>query len=110
MISGGASLRSAHMTLPVRLVRIPKRSSLARTLVCSPRLQNPVYNLVIVFSGVLRSLAPAISNSLFSLSIDKGCLGGYMVYFVFVSAVMALCAPSLLPEAELYQIRRKMGR
>ena len=31
-------------------------------------------------------------HSLFSLAMDKGYLGGYMAYFVFVySAVMALC-------------------
>jgi len=50
-------------------------------------------------AGVLSAMAPAISNSLFSLSIDKGYLGGYMVYFVFIcTAVMALCASSLLPK------------
>lgn len=56
------------------------------------------YLLQQTVASVLRSLAPGISNMLFSLSIDKGYLGGYMVYFVFVcSAVMALCASSLLP-------------
>ncbi|KAF8719188.1 hypothetical protein AX14_011361 [Amanita brunnescens Koide BX004] len=50
-------------------------------------------------AGVLTAVAPAISNSLFSLSIDKGYLGGNMVYFVFVSiAVMALCATLVLPD------------
>ena len=48
---------------------------------------------------MLTAVAPAISNSLFSLSIDKGYLGGNMVYFVFVSiAVMALCATLVLPD------------
>ncbi|KAF8735948.1 hypothetical protein AX14_001154 [Amanita brunnescens Koide BX004] len=35
-------------------------------------------------AGVLATMGPTISNSLFSLSIDKGYLGGYMVYFVFM--------------------------
>ena len=49
-------------------------------------------------SGVLTAVAPTVSNSLFSLSIAKGYLGGYMVYFVFVcTVVLALCASSLLP-------------
>ncbi|KAF8731157.1 hypothetical protein AX14_005059 [Amanita brunnescens Koide BX004] len=49
-------------------------------------------------ASILRALGPAISNSLFSLSIEKGCLGGYLAYFVFVcSAVIALCAALLLP-------------
>ena len=52
-------------------------------------------------AGVSNTIAPAISNSLFSLSIDKGYLGGYMVYFVFICCVvMALCASSLLPRDE----------
>ncbi|KAF8325691.1 member of major facilitator superfamily multidrug-resistance, DHA1 sub-family [Amanita rubescens] len=52
-------------------------------------------------AGVLVMMAPAISNSLFSWSINKGYLGGYMVYFVFVcTAVMALCASSLLPRCD----------
>ena len=49
-------------------------------------------------AGILAAVAPTVSNSLFSLSIDKGYLGGYMVYFVFVCiVVLALCASSLLP-------------
>ncbi|KAF8719190.1 hypothetical protein AX14_011363 [Amanita brunnescens Koide BX004] len=50
-------------------------------------------------AGVSSAVAPAISNSLFSLSIDKGYLGGNMVYFVFVSiAALELCATLMLPD------------
>ena len=63
---------------------------------------NRIYCVQQTVSGVLRSLGPAISNILFSLSIDKGYLGGYMVYFVFICcAVMGLCASSLLPRGGL---------
>jgi len=59
-------------------------------------------------AGVLRAVAPAVSNSLFSLSIDKGYLGGYLVYFVFVcSSVMALCAASFLPRDQVVNKTRE---
>lgn len=52
---------------------------------------------------VLRAIAPAISNSLFSLSIEKG---GYIVHFVFVcSAALAIYAALLLPKDEKQQRR-----
>jgi hypothetical protein len=68
------------------------------------------YLLQQTVAGVFRSLAPAISNTLFSLSIDKGYLGGYMVYFVFVgSAAMALCASSLLPRGGIAPHQKENG-
>ena len=68
------------------------------------------YSLQQTVAGVLRSLAPAISNTLFSLSIEKGYLGGYMVYFVFVcSAGMALCASSLLPGSGIALNQKENG-
>ena len=57
-------------------------------------------------ASVACAFAPAISTSLFSLSIDKGYLGGYMAYFIFVCvAVLSLCATSLLPRDQI--IRNK---
>ena len=68
------------------------------------------YLLQQTVASLLRALAPAISNTLFSLSIDKGYLGGYMVYFVFVgSAAMALCASSLLPRGRIALHQKEMG-
>ena len=32
----------------------------------------------------MRAIGPAAANSLFSLSIEKGYLGGYLVYYVLV--------------------------
>ncbi|KAF8326716.1 member of major facilitator superfamily multidrug-resistance, DHA1 sub-family [Amanita rubescens] len=62
-------------------------------------------------AGVLRTVAPAISNSLFSLSIDKGYLGGYLVYFFFVcSSVIALCAASMLPRQRIAQNQQEKRR
>jgi len=59
-------------------------------------------------ASVLRAIGPALSNSLFSLSIDKGYLGGYLVYFVFVcSSVMMLCAASFLPRDRVVNKTRK---
>lgn len=47
---------------------------------------------------VLRAIGPAISNSLFSLSIENG---GYIIHFVFIcSAAMAIYAALLLPKDE----------
>ncbi|KAF8344490.1 member of major facilitator superfamily multidrug-resistance, DHA1 sub-family [Amanita rubescens] len=68
-------------------------------------------NILVLYqsvAGVLRALGPAVSNSLFSLSIDKGYLGGYLVYFVFVcSSVIALCAASFLPRDRVVTNTRK---
>jgi len=46
---------------------------------------------------VVRTVAPTVSNTLFSLSTDRNYLGGYLVYFFFVfCSIMALCAASTL--------------
>ncbi|KAF8325962.1 member of major facilitator superfamily multidrug-resistance, DHA1 sub-family [Amanita rubescens] len=67
-------------------------------LVSGLQYSNASYQSV---ASVMRAIAPALSNSLFSLSIDKGYLGGYLVYFVFVcSSVIALCAASFLPRVK----------
>ena len=34
--------------------------------------------------SIMRAIGPAAANSLFSLSIEKGYLGGYFVYYVLV--------------------------
>jgi hypothetical protein len=48
--------------------------------------------------SIMRATGPAAANSLFSLSIEKGYLGGYLVYcvLVFISGV-ALVLGSKLP-------------
>ncbi|KAF9468194.1 member of major facilitator superfamily multidrug-resistance, DHA1 sub-family [Collybia nuda] len=48
--------------------------------------------------SVMRAIGPAAANSLFSLSIEKHYLGGYMVYYVLVGVVCAaVFVGSLLP-------------
>ncbi|KAL0060381.1 hypothetical protein AAF712_012832 [Marasmius tenuissimus] len=48
--------------------------------------------------SICRAIGPAAANSLFSLSIKKGYLGGYLVYYVLIGiAALALVAASLLP-------------
>ncbi|PFH47258.1 hypothetical protein AMATHDRAFT_152581 [Amanita thiersii Skay4041] len=48
--------------------------------------------------SVMRAIGPATANSLFSLSIDKGYMGGNLVYYVLMSIVVAsLYFASLLP-------------
>jgi hypothetical protein len=46
--------------------------------------------------SIMRAIGPAASNSLFSLSIEKGYLGGYLVYFVLVALGSAAIALSLM--------------
>ncbi|KAF8731161.1 hypothetical protein AX14_005062 [Amanita brunnescens Koide BX004] len=61
-------------------------------------------------ASILRSIAPIISNSLFSLSIEKGYLDGYLAYFVFAcSAVVALCVALLLPSDKIVSNKRGNG-
>ena len=38
--------------------------------------------------SVMRAIGPAATNSLYSLSIDKGLLGGKLVYYVLLGAVV----------------------
>ncbi|PFH51063.1 hypothetical protein AMATHDRAFT_59741 [Amanita thiersii Skay4041] len=48
--------------------------------------------------SITRAIGPALANALFSLSIDKGYLGGNLVYFVLMSlACVSLYVASLLP-------------
>jgi hypothetical protein len=48
--------------------------------------------------SLMRAIGPAAANSLFSISIEKGYLGGHLVYYVlvFISGV-ALFLGSMLP-------------
>ncbi|GLB44911.1 putative major facilitator superfamily protein [Lyophyllum shimeji] len=48
--------------------------------------------------SIMRAIGPAAANSLFSLSIEKGYLNGYLVYYVLVLVVGgAMVAASMLP-------------
>ncbi|KAJ6488137.1 member of major facilitator superfamily multidrug-resistance, DHA1 sub-family [Mycena vitilis] len=48
--------------------------------------------------SLMRTIGPAAANSLFSLSMEKGYLGGYMVYYVLVGLTgLALWVASQLP-------------
>ncbi|KAF8337849.1 member of major facilitator superfamily multidrug-resistance, DHA1 sub-family [Amanita rubescens] len=61
-----------------------------------------------VGNNVVRTIGSAVSNSLFSLSIDKGYLGGYFAYFIFICVtIIALCATLLLPRDEITQERKR---
>ncbi|KAM6494786.1 hypothetical protein JOM56_009409 [Amanita muscaria] len=61
-----------------------------------------------VGNNIVRTIGSAVSNSLFSLSIDKGHLGGYFAYFIFnCVTIVALCATSLLPRDEIAQERKR---
>ena len=46
----------------------------------------------------MRAIGPALANSLFSFSIEKGYCGGYLVYYILVLLVLvSLYVASLLP-------------
>lgn len=48
--------------------------------------------------SVMRAIGPAATNSLYSVSIEKGLLGGKLVYYVLLSAAGAsLYVGSYLP-------------
>ncbi|KDR78797.1 hypothetical protein GALMADRAFT_244352 [Galerina marginata CBS 339.88] len=48
--------------------------------------------------SVMRAIGPAAANSLFSLSIDKDYLGGYLVYYTLLAVVgVSLVIASMLP-------------
>lgn len=48
--------------------------------------------------SITRAFGPAVANSLFSLSMEKGYLGGSLVYVVLTGIVfVALALGSLLP-------------
>ncbi|KAF9266457.1 MFS multidrug-resistance DHA1 sub-family [Marasmius fiardii PR-910] len=65
----------------------PNRASLGAT--------NGICQLLV---SIMRAIGPAAANSMFSLSIEKGLLGGYLVYYLLLGiAGMALMASTLLP-------------
>jgi len=46
----------------------------------------------------MRAIGPAAASSLFSLSIDKQYLGGYLVYYILLAIVgVSLFIASMLP-------------
>ena len=46
----------------------------------------------------MRAIGPAAANSLFSLSIEKNYLGGYLVYYVLIAVVsLSVVVGSMLP-------------
>jgi hypothetical protein len=46
----------------------------------------------------MRAIGPAATNSLFSLTIEKGYLGGYLVYYLLVVVGgAAIALGSMLP-------------
>lgn len=48
--------------------------------------------------SVMRAIGPAATNSLYSLSIDKGLAGGKLVYYVLLGAVaVSLYVSTYLP-------------
>jgi len=68
-------------------VASPNRASLGAT--------NGICQMIV---SVMRAVGPAATNSIFSLTLEKGYLGGYLVYYFLLSLVgFALMAASLLP-------------
>jgi MFS family permease len=50
-------------------------------------------------ASLARALGPALSTSLFSLSVEHNLMGGYFVYFVFFAfSIFALVLAGQLPE------------
>jgi len=48
--------------------------------------------------SIVRAIGPAAANSLFSITMDKEYLGGYLVYYTFLFIVcVSLFIASLLP-------------
>ncbi|KIM36642.1 hypothetical protein M413DRAFT_448986 [Hebeloma cylindrosporum] len=48
--------------------------------------------------SIMRAIGPAAANSLFSVSMDKGYLGGYLVYYILLFVVcISLVIASMLP-------------
>ncbi|KAF9468193.1 member of major facilitator superfamily multidrug-resistance, DHA1 sub-family [Collybia nuda] len=49
--------------------------------------------------SIMRAIGPAVANSLFSLSIEKNYLNGYLVYYVLLAVVcVSVFIGSLLPQ------------
>lgn len=38
--------------------------------------------------SIMRAIGPALANSLFSLSIEKGYCGGYLVFYILMLIVV----------------------
>ncbi|KAG6913681.1 hypothetical protein DXG01_005191 [Tephrocybe rancida] len=48
--------------------------------------------------SMMRAIGPAAANSLFSLSIEKDLMSGYLVYYILTAVVgVAMYIASLLP-------------
>jgi hypothetical protein len=48
--------------------------------------------------SLMRAIGPAVANSLFSITMEKKYLGGYLVYYVLVAIVCgSMMVASLLP-------------
>jgi hypothetical protein len=48
--------------------------------------------------SIMRAIGPAAANSLFSLSIEKNYLGGWLVYYVLMGIVgVSVMVASMLP-------------
>ena len=48
--------------------------------------------------SIVRAIGPAAANSLFSITMDRGYLGGYLVYYTLLFVVcVSLVIASLLP-------------
>ncbi|KAK2460149.1 hypothetical protein APHAL10511_007828 [Amanita phalloides] len=61
--------------------------------------------------SVMRAIGPATANSLFSLSIDKGYLGGQLVYYIMMGIVgIALYVATLLPRNAFLVQQLKRGQ
>lgn len=41
--------------------------------------------------SILRAIGPAAANSLFSFSLAKGYLGGYLVYYILILVNLMAC-------------------
>lgn len=49
----------------------------------------------------MRAVTPALSSSLFALSVDKGVAGGYLVWFFMIGVGLALvCSSRFLIDAQ----------
>ena len=52
--------------------------------------------------SIMRAIGPAAVNSLFSLSVEKGYLGGYLVYYVLIVVTGAAVVLGLMLPRQLW--------
>ena len=52
--------------------------------------------------SIMRAIGPAAANSLFSLSVEKGYLGGYFVYYVLIVVTGAAVVFGLMLPRQLW--------